>query len=272
VLVALAGCGAGGSAAPAATGSAPGVEAVLLSPVATTPPATTPPATTPPAATPPALPSAPATVPAAPTAAPPRVVPTTRAPTSAPAGPAACAVPAGVTATQVLLVDGHGASATIRGCVRSGTRWVTELGPFAGHVGRSGVTTRKREGDGGTPAGIFPLRGGFGTAADPGLALGWSVVDGADVWVDDPASSLYNSRQRDPAVGRWSSAEHLAIPQYRYAQVIGYNEARTPGLGSAIFLHVDSGAGTAGCVALPTAALLAVLRWERPGAVITIIP
>ena len=57
---------------------------------------------------------------------------------------------------------------------------------------------------------------------------------------------------------------------YNYAQVIGYNEGRTPGRGSAIFLHVDQGGGTAGCVSLPTQPLLAVLRWERAGAVIAI--
>ena len=91
------------------------------------------------------------------------------------------------------------------------------------------------------------------------------------MWVDDSASALYNTHQRKPANGRWTSAENLLnTPAYNYAQVIGYNEARTPGKGSAIFLHVDSGGGTAGCVSLPTAALLAVMRWERVGAVISI--
>ena len=93
----------------------------------------------------------------------------------------------------------------------------------------------------------------------------------ANVWVDDSASSLYNTHQRTPVNGRWASAEKLLNqPAYNYAQVIGYNEARTPGRGSAIFLHVDKGAGTAGCVSLPTGPLLAVLRWERAGAVIAI--
>ena len=68
-------------------------------------------------------------------------------------------------------------------------------------------------------------------------------MDAQDVWVDDSASSLYNTHQRTPANGRWASAEKLLNqPAYNYAQVIGYNEARTPGRGSAIFLHVDQGA------------------------------
>ena len=52
--------------------------------------------------------------------------------------------------------------------------------------------------------------------------------------------------------------------------MIGYNEAHTPGRGSAIFFHVSTGGPTAGCVSLPASALLEVMRWERPGAVIVI--
>jgi L,D-peptidoglycan transpeptidase YkuD (ErfK/YbiS/YcfS/YnhG family) len=54
------------------------------------------------------------------------------------------------------------------------------------------------------------------------------------------------------------------VPAYDYAAVIAYNTARTPGLGSAIFLHVGTGSATGGCVSLPTTQLLSVLRWLRP--------
>ena len=102
------------------------------------------------------------------------------------------------------------------------------------------------------------------------MAFSWRVVDSKDVWVDDPGSDLYNTWQRLPANGRWDSAEPLDVPAYAYAQVIDYNTARVAGRGSAIFLHVDLGRATAGCVALPRERLLAVLRWERPGAVVVI--
>ncbi len=193
--------------------------------------------------------------------------------TSSPRRPAAarCAVPAGVTAAQVVLVTSAGSSATVRACRRSGSTYLLSLGPYAGHVGRNGVSSSKREGDLRTPAGTYPLRGGFGSHASPGLAMGWFRVDANDVWVDDSSSSLYNTHQRKPVSGRWTSAENLLnTPAYTYAQVVGYNEARTPGKGSAIFFHVDTGGGTAGCVSLPASALLAVLRWERAGAVMSI--
>jgi L,D-peptidoglycan transpeptidase YkuD (ErfK/YbiS/YcfS/YnhG family) len=180
-------------------------------------------------------------------------------------------VPAGIRAAQVVLVTSAGSSATVRACRRTSSGYVRELGPYYGHVGRNGVSWSKREGDLKTPAGTYPLRGGFGARANPGLAQGWFRVDANDVWVDDSASSLYNTHQRKPVSGRWDSAENLLnTPAYSYAQVIGYNEARTPGKGSAIFFHVDTGGGTAGCVSLPASSLLAVLRWERAGAVMSI--
>jgi L,D-peptidoglycan transpeptidase YkuD (ErfK/YbiS/YcfS/YnhG family) len=129
---------------------------------------------------------------------------------------------------------------------------------------------RKREGDRRTPSGVFALGAAFGAGPDPGVRVGWLHADGADVWVDDPASPLYNTRQRLPSRGRWRSAERLAVPAYRFAQVIGYNSRRVPGRGSAIFLHVDRGRATSGCVALPRAALVRLLRWQEPGAVIVI--
>ena len=219
-----------------------------------------------------------------PSPTPTRTRPTPRpSPTSSPARPRArqlptkpkparCDVPAGVTSQQVVVVDAYGSGATIRACERSGSRYTLVLGPYDGHVGRGGVRSAKREGDLSTPAGTFALRNGFGVYGNPGLGVGsWLRVDERDVWVDDSGSALYNTRQRTPVDGRWDSAEQLAqSPAYNYAQVIGYNEARTPGAGSAIFLHVDQGRATVGCVSLPTRALLAVMRWERSGVVIAI--
>ena len=183
-----------------------------------------------------------------------------------------CRVPSGVTAAQVVLVEASGSGAAVRACRRTSGGYTTDLGPYYGHVGRNGVTYSKREGDMKTPAGVFPLRGGFGAYANPGLRTGsWLRVDSRDVWVDDPGSPLYNTHQRTPANGRWTSAEKLLNqPAYNYAQVVGWNESRVPGKGSAIFFHVDKGAGTAGCVSIPTTGLLAVLRWERSGAVMAI--
>jgi L,D-peptidoglycan transpeptidase YkuD (ErfK/YbiS/YcfS/YnhG family) len=177
-------------------------------------------------------------------------------------------------ADQVLLVRASGTRAQVVGCERVGEEYLRTLGPFAGRVGRNGVAShgKKREGDGRTPSGIFDLRSGFGTAKNPGLpdSFGWFKTRRADVWVDDSTSGLYNTHQVGPAEGRWQRAEKLRIRPYRTAQVIDYNRARTPGRGSAIFLHRDTGRPTAGCVSLRVKPLRAVMRWERAGAVIAI--
>jgi L,D-peptidoglycan transpeptidase YkuD (ErfK/YbiS/YcfS/YnhG family) len=177
------------------------------------------------------------------------------------------------TAAQVVTVEVTGTHAVVTARERTPSGgYRLALGPFEARVGRSGLAAPgdKREGDGRTPTGTFPLRHGFGTRADPGVAIGWQQVDADDRWVDDPASALYNSRQREPAAGRWGSAEELVQPEYAYAQVIGVNEERVPAAGSAIFLHVLGDGPTAGCVALAEADLLAVLRWQRPGAVLVV--
>jgi len=156
----------------------------------------------------------------------------------------------------------------MRACEKRDGQWVSVMGTMSGHVGRNGVAPpgAKREGDGRTPSGTYLMGRGFGQHANPGVSFRWTIVDDRDVWVDDPSSSLYNSWQRAPANGRWSSAEQLRTTFYAYAQVIDYNTARVPYRGSAIFLHLDHGSGTAGCISLPRRQLLSVFRWERPGA------
>ena len=204
----------------------------------------------------------------------PRVTPTPSKPAAVrrTAAVALCPGLSGVSGTQVLLVVGSGSSATARMCEKRSGRWVVVRGPMRGHVGRNGVAPAgaKREGDGRTPSGTFSLGRGFGQVANPGVRFRWTVVDGHDVWVDDVRSSLYNSWQRTPASGRWSSAEPLLQRYYALAQVIDYNTARVPGRGSAIFLHLDHASGTAGCITVQRSDLLAVLRWERPGARIVV--
>ena len=72
-----------------------------------------------------------------------------------------------------------------------------------------------------------------------------------DVWDDDPSSPLYNAWVDDRYADPGTDPEPMGVSAYDYGAVIGYNRARTPGLGSAIFLHINIGMPTAGCVTLP---------------------
>ena len=157
--------------------------------------------------------------------------------------------------------------ATLRAYRISGGKRVLIFGPWTARVGYNGVARpgRKREGDGKTPSGTYAMSFFFGVQRDLRFAFSFRHAYTYDYWDDDPASPRYNewvnSRKHDPG----ADPEPLhRVPAYDYAAVIAYNTARTPGLGSAIFLHVGTGSATAGCVSLPRARLIKILRWLKP--------
>jgi L,D-peptidoglycan transpeptidase YkuD (ErfK/YbiS/YcfS/YnhG family) len=149
----------------------------------------------------------------------------------------------------------------------SGTKWAEVFGPWTARVGYNGVAKSgaKREGDGKTPSGTYGFSFFFGVDPNPGVHFSWRHAYGYDYWDDDPSSPLYNEwvDVKTQNAGRDPEPMHN-VPPYDYGAVIAYNTARTPGRGSAIFLHVGTGGPTAGCVSLPVAQLLKVLRWLRP--------
>lgn len=207
--------------------------------------------------------------------------------TGPPAGPSAprtsAAAPAGQTPAPVaapstadplagrqlvtVKAASYGATyATFIAYQRSGGHWRRAFGPWAARIGRNGFAPPglKREGDGRTPSGSFRFGFFFGVQPDPGVRFAYRQSQPSDYWDDDPASPLYNEwvdqRQASPGV----NPEPMDVSGYDYGAVIAYNTARTPGLGSAIFLHVNIGIATAGCVTLPMGRLLKVLRWLDP--------
>lgn len=149
----------------------------------------------------------------------------------------------------------------------SNTTWVQVMGPWTARVGYNGVARpgAKREGDGRTPSGTYGFSFFFGVLPNPGVHFSYRHAYTYDYWDDDPSSRLYNEwvDTRTQYAGRNPEPLHN-VPAYNYAAVIAYNTARTPGLGSAIFLHVGTGGPTAGCVSLPTAELVRILRWLNP--------
>jgi L,D-peptidoglycan transpeptidase YkuD (ErfK/YbiS/YcfS/YnhG family) len=139
-------------------------------------------------------------------------------------------------------------------------------GRFRCALGRGGVSADKREGDGATPAGIFPLRHVLYRAdrlSRPPTALEARPIAPNDGWCDDPADPMhYNTQVVLPHAAR---AERLwrSDGVYDVLVVLGHNDAPPiPGQGSAIFLHVarPDYAPTEGCVALGLPHLLALLR------------
>jgi len=130
--------------------------------------------------------------------------------------------------------------------------------------GQSGVSARKMEGDGATPAGVLPLLRVLYRAdrvKAPRCAVPVEPISPADAWCDDPADPAYNRPVRLPFAGR-NEALWRGDGIYDVCGVLGWNSAPiVPHRGSAIFLHVarPDFSPTEGCIALALPDLLTVL-------------
>ncbi len=134
-------------------------------------------------------------------------------------------------------------------------------------IGRGGLidAARKREGDGATPIGSWPLRRLLYRAdrivPEPETGLPCGALSPEDGWCDDPADPAYNRPVTHPY---GASAEHLWREDnlYDLIVVLGHNDDPVaPGLGSAIFFHLmrEDQKPTEGCVAIARDPMLAVL-------------
>ena len=198
---------------------------------------------------------------------------------------------AGATQLLVVTTDDWGAtSGEMRRFVRDDARsqWRSDGGVVPIVVGRTGLAwgvgfdrfaegaePHKYEGDGKSPAGIFPLGTAFGFApADsvPWVRLPWLQLVPTTECVDDTASAHYTGVVDRGAVTRvdWRSSERMrGIGVYRLGAVVAYNESPpTRGRGSCVFLHIWGGprSHTAGCTAMDAGELETLMAWLDPNA------
>lgn len=151
------------------------------------------------------------------------------------------------------------------------------FGPWRARVGRSGLSAHHREGNGTTPTGTYDIGPiVYGLDPDPGVRVRYHRLNCGDWWDEDSRSSTYNAFRHvacntSPPFGGGSEALWRIRPAYRLFALIEYNPApAVPGRGSAIFLHVDTGRPTNGCVSLPVGELRSLLVKLRAGATISI--
>ena len=144
-------------------------------------------------------------------------------------------------------------------------------------LGKGGIRSEKREGDGATPSGLFPLRRLFyrpDRLTPPSCALPARALRDNDGWCDDPG---HPDSHRLVTLPHPARCEHLWREDALYDLLItlGHNDDPVvPGLGSAIFLHLarPDYAPTEGCVALARPDLLRLLPLLPQDASIEIPP
>ncbi|MDQ0457319.1 L,D-transpeptidase family protein [Rhizobium paknamense] len=131
---------------------------------------------------------------------------------------------------------------------------ILQAGPLrlSAALGRSGIVTRKREGDGGTPRGQMRLLSGFHRGKTVATSLPMRRITANLLWCDAPAHPAYNRLVRLPLA---VSHERLLRQDdlYDFCLVMDWNvNRRQRGCGSAIFFH-QARPGyrpTEGCVAV----------------------
>jgi L,D-peptidoglycan transpeptidase YkuD (ErfK/YbiS/YcfS/YnhG family) len=144
--------------------------------------------------------------------------------------------------------------------------------------GRSGLVAAadKREGDGATPIGVWPLRRVLYRAdrvQAPETALPATPIEVDDGWCDAPGDPAYNRQVTHPYP---ASAEELWRDDglYDIIVVLGHNDDPVvDGAGSAIFWHcmAEDGRPTEGCIAVPRDDLAALLAQAEPGDAIEVV-
>nr|WP_082511189.1 MULTISPECIES: L,D-transpeptidase family protein [unclassified Rhizobium] len=136
-------------------------------------------------------------------------------------------------------------------------------------IGRSGRTSRKREGDGATPIASMPLRFAY-FRSDRKTPLTTRLplvpIRGTMLWCDAPDHPSYNRPVTAPF-----TASHETLKRqdrlYDVCVVMDWNmRVRKRGCGSAIFFHIarEDYAPTEGCVAISLRDMKRLLPHLRP--------
>lgn len=150
-----------------------------------------------------------------------------------------------------------------------GIIWRRCFHPFSATIGERGFAPpgKKKERDGKSPSGVFPLGIAFGYEHSLPTRMDYRQVTENDFWVDDVDSDDYN--RWVTGQGKSASMEPLRRDDnlYKYGIVIRYNmDPVVKGKGSAIFIHLWKGDGepTFGCVAMAEENILGLLGWLDP--------
>lgn len=143
---------------------------------------------------------------------------------------------------QVVAVYGEGedsAKSTVVLYTKSGSTW-DKTRSWAAHNGKKGWTTDHRENDKRSPVGVFTLTDAGGVLADPGSKFPYTQsasMQAPHYW----------------AKTHWHDFDYVIAIDYNRAKGTPPNDPTRPqgqSKGGSIWLHMDHGSGTSGCVSL----------------------
>ena len=196
-------------------------------------------------------------------------------------------------ARQVIVVEADSWSSTEGTLVayeRTADGWRVVQPQVRAQFGYGGMVRgdRRLQGTGTTPTGTYEILSAFGRKPDPGTALDYRRVDRDDAWTYNPrvprTYNIYQDVDRSWAsYGKYVEELWNMGKQYDYVAVLDYNLPPGPirtnaqGVrvtdspadtrrGGGIFLHVDNGKKTAGCISVQKSVMRSLLTWLDPDA------
>ncbi|MER5303829.1 L,D-transpeptidase family protein [Streptomyces lasiicapitis] len=166
---------------------------------------------------------------------------------------------------QVVAVYGEGrnsADATVvlytkSAATKSAATW-KKTRSWSAHNGKKGWTPNHRENDKRSPVGVFTLSDAGGVLADPDPARGTGLPY--------TKSAAFQAPHYWPKT-HWHDFDHVIAIDYNRVKGTPPNDPTRPqgqSKGGSIWLHMDHGSGTSGCVSLSKSGMRYLLRTLDP--------
>lgn len=164
-------------------------------------------------------------------------------------------------AQQVVVAAGDGPdenSGSLARWERGDGGWFRVEAPVPARNGERGWTTDHREGDLRTPIGVFGLSAAGGADPNPGVALPYD---------HDPGFYVASGRSVDGTASLVGVFDHVVAVDYNRVPSTAPSDGTRPlgrEAGGDIWIHLDHGAGTRGCIGIDRTAIVDLLRWLDP--------
>ena len=148
-------------------------------------------------------------------------------------------------------------SDTVSLWTRGGAGWTETGAAMPGHNGEKGWSARRTEGDLKTPTGVYTLTAAGGRLPDPGTRLRYQYSQN---YFHTAGHFLGHN-----TFGVFNYVVAIDFNRVAGSQVTSTAQPWGEGPGGDIWLHVDNGAPTLGCVTVAQASMVTILKWLNPG-------